>query len=91
VSARRVPRSFEFPWGKGQIVEEASYVGEHHEPCIQLLRFDDGVELVRLCSYTLSGRYERNAWLAGRDELAGLKIALEGAPGVRAMLQRLCF
>jgi hypothetical protein len=37
---REVPRPFEFHWGGGQIVEEASYVGEHTEPAIQLLEYE---------------------------------------------------
>jgi len=31
---REVPRPFQFHWGGGQIVEEASYVGRHTEPAI---------------------------------------------------------
>jgi hypothetical protein len=37
---REVPRPFAFHWGGGQIVEEASFVGEHTEPAIQLLEYD---------------------------------------------------
>ena len=37
---REVPRPFEFHWGGGQIVEEASYVGKHTEPAIQLLEYE---------------------------------------------------
>jgi len=32
-----VPRSFEFHWAGGQIIEEASYTGQYTEPAIQLL------------------------------------------------------
>jgi hypothetical protein len=87
--SRPLPRPFSFPWGKGQIIEEASYRGAHHEPCLQLLQFEDGTELLRLCSYTLSGRFERNSWLAGADELSGLALALEQAPRIRARLTTL--
>ena len=83
---RPIPRAFSFPWGGGQIVEEASYVGAHHEPCIQLLKFDDGREIVRFCSYTLAGRFERNSWLAGAEELAGLRRQLDETPRLRAHL-----
>ncbi len=38
-SGREVPRPFEFQWGRGQVIEEASYVGQHTEPAIQLLEF----------------------------------------------------
>lgn len=87
--ARPIPRGFEFPWGRGHIVEEASHRGEHHEPCLQLLTFDDGREILRLCSYTLGGRFERNSWLAGPDELRGLRKALQSTPRIRAHLQQL--
>ena len=39
---RPVPRPFEMHWGRGQIVEEASWTGPHHEPTIQLMQYDDG-------------------------------------------------
>ena len=34
--ARPVPRPFALHWGKGQIVEEAAYHGEYHQPSLQL-------------------------------------------------------
>lgn len=40
--AREVPRPFSLHWGKGHVAEEATWVGEHHEPTIQLLELDDG-------------------------------------------------
>jgi hypothetical protein len=86
---RPIPRPFAFPWGRGHIVEEAAYRGEHHEPCIQLLEFDDGREILRLCSYTLEGRFERNSWLAGADEMTGLREELVRTPRIREMLERL--
>ena len=87
--ARPIPRSFSFPWGSGQIIEEVAHVGAHHEPCIQVLRFDDGREIVRFCSYTLKGRFERNSWIAGHDELAGLQTQLDSAPRIREILAQL--
>ena len=39
---RTLPRPFSLHWGDGSIVEEATYAGEHHEPSLQLLEFDDG-------------------------------------------------
>ncbi len=52
---RRVPRPFTMPWGRGLVVEEASTVGEHHEPTIQLLEYEDGRESIRFCSYNPPG------------------------------------
>jgi hypothetical protein len=86
---RPIPRPFEFPWARGQIVEEVSYRGAHHEPCIQLLELDDGREIVRFCSYTLAGRFERNSWLAGEDELHNLRAALRAAPRLHALIRAL--
>lgn len=88
-SKRPLPRSFEFPWGKGFIVEEASTIGEHHEPCIQLLEFTNGFELIRFCSYTLSGRFERNSWIAGQLEISQLAKALHKTPRIRQFLNHL--
>jgi len=86
---RPVPRPFEFPWGKGFIVEEASIIGEHHEPCIQLLEFANGFELIRFCSYTLSGKFERNSWIAGHREISQLAKELYGRPRIRQFLANL--
>ncbi len=86
---RPVPRPFSFPWGEGSIVEEVSFVGRHHEPCIQLLEFSHGLELVRFCSYTLEGRFERNSWLAGREELDGLAKELGQSSRLKAVLSLL--
>ncbi len=83
---RPTPRPFCFPWGKGQIVEEASYRGKHHEPCLQLLEFENGFLLARFCSYTLSGHFERNSWIAGEQELHALRVELKKTPRLRKFL-----
>ena len=53
---RAVPRPFEMHWGSGQIVEEASWTGPHHEPAIQLMQYEDGeaagTASVRFCFYS---------------------------------------
>ena len=86
---RPIPRPFTFPWGRGQIVEEAFYKGQNHEPVIQLLKFESGMEIVRFCSYTLSGKFERNSWIAGSDELSGIRESLKGTPRIRQLLLKL--
>lgn len=86
---RPVPRPFEFPWGKGFIVEEVSIIGEHHEPCIQLLEFTNGFELIRFCSSTLSGKFERNSWIAGHCEISQLAKELCETPRIRQVLNNL--
>ena len=59
---RQVPREFKFHWGGGQIVEEASYVGKHTEPAIQLLEYEGhrGSYGIRFCYYNLDGRFQRS-------------------------------
>ena len=63
---RKLPRRFEFPWGKGMITEEASIrctlttkgLKESWEPTIQLLEFENGDRVLRFCIYS-RGRLRR--------------------------------
>lgn len=91
--ARKIPRPFKYPWGSGQIVEEATAVREHSEPTLQLLEFQDeghdGYLMVRFCSYTPAGAFRRHPMLAGADDLAQLRAALKETPRLRAMLAEL--
>ena len=50
-SVRRVPRKFEFHWGKGIVKEEVSVLTPYHEPTIQLLQYDTGERALRFCVY----------------------------------------
>jgi hypothetical protein len=88
--ARKIPRPFKYPWGGGQIVEEASATREHSEPTLQLLEFqDDGHEgyvMIRFCSYTPSGSFRRHPMLASADDIAQLRAALKATPRLRALL-----
>lgn len=90
---RSAPRRFEYSWGSGRIVEEASYAGRHHRPTIQLLEYDSGEAAggwsVRFCFYGLDGRFRRSPLLVGEDDLEGLRAALESAPRLRDLLKRL--
>jgi hypothetical protein len=76
-------------WGKGQIVEEASYRGEHHEPSIQLLEFEDGSQNIRFCYYDQSGRFQRSPLMLGDDTREGLREALSETPRLRSLLKAL--
>ncbi|MDQ3932854.1 MAG: hypothetical protein M3252_08470 [Actinomycetota bacterium] len=91
--ARKIPRPFTYPWGSGQIVEEASARREHSEPTLQLLEFqDEGHEnylMVRFCSYTPTGVFRRHPMLAGTDDIAQLREALKQTPRLRALLAEL--
>ncbi len=88
-TAREVPRPFTLHWGSGRIAEEATYTGEHHEPSIQLLEFDDGSLQVRFCYYDHAGRFQRSPLIVSNDEIAGLKKALAGTPRLRSLLREM--
>jgi hypothetical protein len=91
--ARKIPRPFKYPWGGGQIVEEASATREHSEPTLQLLEFQsddhEGFLMVRFCSYTPTGAFRRHPMLASTDDIAQLHEALKHAPRLRSLLKQL--
>jgi hypothetical protein len=86
---RKLPRPFSFPWGGGNIVEEAYVESEHHVPTIQLLEYDDGSLSVRFCSYSHSGRFQRNPMMASADDLQALSRALQQAPRLQKLVKGL--
>ena len=92
-SARALPRPFAYHWGSGQIVEEAAYTGEHHEPAIQLLQYDESAGhagwSIRFCFYNPRGHFQRSPLVIGDDELKGLRAALNRTPKLRKLLKRL--
>jgi hypothetical protein len=83
---RKLPRPFSFPWGGGQIVEEVFVENEHHVPTIQLLEYEDGTLSVRFCSYTHSGRFQRNPVMMSADDMKGLARALQRAPRLQKLV-----
>jgi hypothetical protein len=89
---REVPRPFNFHWGSGQIVEEASYAGQYAEPAIQLLEYEGhpGAYGIRFCYYNHEGRFQRSPMMIdGEDALAGLRAALKQTPRLRQLLRKL--
>jgi hypothetical protein len=90
---RKLPRPFEMHWGRGEIVEEASYVGEYHEPCIQLMEYTEGEAAgsvsLRFCTYNHRGGFQRSPLMVSEADLEGLRKALEATPRLRAVLKRL--
>jgi hypothetical protein len=86
---RDLPRPFEMPWGKGEIVEEATASDEWHEPAIQLLRYEDGSYAVRFCHYDERGRFQRSPLMVSAKTLAGLRRSLAATPRLRRLLRRL--
>jgi hypothetical protein len=92
VTRREVPRPFSFHWGGGQIVEEASYLGRHTEPAIQLLEYDggEGSYGIRFCYYSHAGRFQRSPMMIDSEEtLEGLRSALRETPKLRELLRKL--
>ena len=91
--ARKLPRPFEMHWGSGEIVEEAAFEGEYHEPCIQLMQYTAGEAAgsftVRFCTYNHQGRFQRSPLMVSEDDLAGLRDAIRAAPQLHAILKRL--
>ncbi len=91
--ARKIPRPFKYPWGGGQIVEEASATREHSEPTLQLLEFDaeghDQYVMIRFCSYTPTGAFRRHPMLVSADDIAQLREALKETPRLRDLLAEL--
>jgi hypothetical protein len=91
--ARKIPRPFEMHWGRGEIVEEASYLSPHHEPSIQLMEYTEGEAAggvsVRFCFYSPRGAFQRSPMIVGEEEIEGLRRALQSTPRLRALLKRL--
>ncbi len=86
---RELPRPFAMPWGKGEIVEEVTAVGEWHEPSIQLLRYENGSESVRFCHYDHRGRFQRSPLMVDARLMSHLGRGLGASPRLRALLRRL--
>src|SRR5271155_3074671 len=84
--ARSVPRPFEMPWGKGEVVEEVTGSNEWHEPVIQLLRFEDGSESIRFCSYSHRGAFQRSPLIVTLEDLPTLRYALAETPRLAELL-----
>ena len=91
--ARKLPRPFEMHWGRGEIVEEASFVSEYHEPTIQLMVYTEGEAAgnysIRFCSYGHRGSFQRSPLMIGPDDIEGLRKALHDAPQLRDILKQL--
>ena len=91
--ARKLPRPFEMHWGSGEIVEEATCVGEYHEPTIQLMVYTDGEAAggfsLRFCSYSHRGSFQRSPLMVSQEDIDGLRKALRGTPRLREILKQL--
>jgi len=70
-------------------VEEAMYVGQYHEPSLQLLEFEDGSLSIRFCYYDHHGRFQRSPVIVSKKEIEGLRRALAKTPRLRRLLKKL--
>lgn len=89
---RTVPRPFTFSWGGGNIIEEASFVGKHTEPAIQLLEYEGhpGSYGNPVLLLQPGGRFQRSPMMIDSTEnLEGLRQALEETPQLREQLRKL--
>ncbi len=86
---RRLPRPFKLPWGKGQVVEEASVVHDHWRPTIQLLEYEDGSLNVRFCVYSAQGRFQRQTPIWTEEDFDAFGEELQEAPRLQALIRRM--
>lgn len=90
---RKLPRPFEMHWGRGEIVEEASFSSEYHEPTIQLMVYTEGDAegrfSLRFCSFNHRGMFQRSPLMIGEAEITGLRKALRETPRLRQILRQL--
>lgn len=85
-----MPRKFTMPWGNGQVVEEVGVDTEHNELVVQLLEYDDFDQpTVRFCQYWLDGRFQRQPMMLSAESIPALRLALESAPRLQALLKEL--
>jgi hypothetical protein len=91
--SRKIPRPFAMHWGSGQIVEEASFEGEHTQPAIQLMRFDDGEAAgslsIRFCHFNHRGQFQRSPMILGETEIDALREAVACTPELQRLLLRI--
>ena len=93
---RKLPRKFEFPWGKGVITEEASIrctltangLNESWEPTIQLLEFENGDRALRFCVYS-RGRLRRMPMILDDSQARALASEIKVNKNLKTVLENL--
>lgn len=90
---RKVPRKFSLHFGSGIVAEEATYEGEHHQPTIQLLAFEEGDAagdvMLRFCGYSTRGQFMRDPLMLSETDIAAMRAAIERTPRIAELLRRL--
>ncbi|MGE3076021.1 MAG: hypothetical protein AB7N24_09060 [Dehalococcoidia bacterium] len=91
--ARKVPRKFSLHFGSGSVAEEATFEGEHHQPTIQLLDFDEGEAagsvMLRFCSYNHRGQFMREPLILADEDMAKLRESIRNSPRIAELLRKL--
>ena len=93
---RKLPRKFEFPWGRGMITEEASIrctlkangLKESWEPTIQLLKFENGESALRFCVYS-KGRLRRMPMILDEAQARMMASEIKVNRKLKAILRNL--
>ena len=93
---RKLPRKFEFPWGRGMITEEASIrctltangLKERWEPTIQLLKFENGESALRFCVYS-KGRLRRKPMILDDAQARMMASEIKVNRKLKAILRNL--
>lgn len=85
---RKVPRPFNMPWGRGEIVEEVSIQAPHWEPTIQLMEYEDGALALRFCYYS-DGRFGRGPMLLGEEDLERMAEAIRRSKRLRRLIEKM--
>jgi hypothetical protein len=77
-------------WGSGEIVEEATFEGEHHVPAIQLMEYTDGEAAgsvsIRFAHFNHRGQFQRSPLMISDAEIEALRAAVARTPRLRALL-----
>ena len=85
---RRLPRKFEFHFGKGLITEEVSIKCPYHEPTIQLLEFESGEKALRFCVYH-GNRFSRVPLIIEGKYLKRLKKEINKTKTIKGIMKDL--
>lgn len=86
----KIPRPFSFKeLGSGEVVEEAAVEYRGWAPSIQVLKFEDGREMLRFCYYVESGQMARRALVIDEGDVDKLREEIRKKPRVREFLEQL--
>lgn len=85
-----MPRAFNSWWGSGEILEETYLPAPDPvaEPCLQLVKFDDGRLGLRFAHYH-GRRWGRDPLVLPEDDVPDLRRALRETPRIHRFLRRL--